>query len=85
MEKCIENLNDQGYIAYQMKCINSLIDHFGYDYEEWREILEYISDCTFLINTFEKERGIKAESERMWAYYSCHYQPSEVLKPWGIP
>lgn len=85
MEKCIENLNDQGYIAYQMKCINSLIDHFSYDYEEWREILEYISDCTFLVNTFNKVRGIRAESDRMWDMYCCHYQPSEVLAPFGIP
>jgi len=85
MKKCIENLNDQGYIAYQMKCINALIEHFGYDYEEWREILEYISDCTFLVNTFEKERGIRAESERFWAMYCCYYQPSEVIKAFGIP
>lgn len=85
MKKCIENLNNQGRIAYQMKCINSIIEHFGYDYEEWREILEYISDYTWLVNTFEKERGIRAESERLWNYYSTKYCPENILKPWGIP
>lgn len=85
MEKCIENLNNQGRIAYQMKCLNVLIDHFGYDYEEWREILEYISDYTWLVNTFEKERGIRAESERLWDYHSTKYCPENILTPWGIP
>lgn len=85
MEKCIENLNNQGRIAYQMKCINSIIEHFGYDYEEWREILEYISDYTLLHNTFEKEHGIRVETERMWNFYSCQYHPEEILTPWGIP
>lgn len=85
MKKCIQNLNNQGRIAYQMKCINSIIEHFGYDYEEWREILEYISDYTWLHNTFDKVHGIRVECERLWNYYSTKYCPEDILKPWGIP
>jgi len=85
MKKCIENLNNQGRIAYQMKCANALIEYFGYDYEEWREILEYISDYTWLHNTFDKVHGIRVECERLWNYYSGYYCPENILKPWGIP
>ncbi len=85
MKRCIENLNNQGRIAYQMKCINSIIEHFGYDYEEWREILEYISDYTWLHNTFDEVRGIRVECERLWNYYSSYYWPYEILMPVGIP
>ena len=85
MEKRIENLNNQGRIAYQMKCANAIIEHFGYDYEEWRGILEYISDYTWLVNTFDKVRGIRVECERLWNYYSSYYWSYEILMPVGIP
>lgn len=85
IEKTLENLNNQGFIAYQLKCMVALIHHFGYDIEKWREILEYITDYTWLHCTYEKERGLRANSERDWFSYSGKYTPSSILMPVGIP
>ena len=81
MVKCLENLNNQGFIAYQLKCMVALIHHFGYDIEEWREILEYITDYTWLNCTFEKERGLRAGSEKGWAGERSRYWPEQILTP----
>lgn len=81
----LDRLNDHGLIAYHIKCLNALIEYFGYDYEDWREVMELLTDWTWLVNTFEKEHGLVAKSEYDCSTRVWNYAPSEILKPIGIP
>ena len=81
MKKSIENLNNQGLVAYQLKCIVALINYFGYHLEEWREVLEVIADYTYFHRSFGKIKGRQIKSDRDWARDSCRYKPESVLTP----
>lgn len=85
MKKTIDNLNNQGLMAYQIKCIIALIEHFEYNYEEWREILEYLTDYTWLTGVSENEHGIRATSCGKWAYESSKWLPESILRPFIMP
>lgn len=85
MKKTIDNLNNQGLMAYQIKCIIALIEHFEYNYEEWREILEYLTDYTWLTGVSENEHGIRATSSGKWAYESSRWLPATILDPFLMP
>ena len=44
-EKKLRRLNIRGAYCYGIKLIIRLIGHYGYDLEEWRELLEFL--CYF--------------------------------------
>ena len=81
MKKNIQKLNDTGLVAYQIKCIVALINYYKYDINEWQEVLEFICDYTYLINTFGKEHGLRSSSESTWDPESDKFLPQLVLKP----
>ncbi len=85
MGKSIADLNSQGIVAYQIKCIIALIEYFGYDYEEWRELLEKLSDYTCLA-VAEKESGyIHIPTNREWNYELDKFAPENYLQPFLTP
>ena len=81
----LDKLNDSGLIAYHIKCLIALIDHFGYDYEDWREVMELLTDLTLMYGKSYEGKGLRSASvsdceDKLWLY-----KPSEILEPVGIP
>lgn len=72
--KTIKNLNCNGAYCYGIKLVVKLIDHYGYDYDEWQEVLNFLCDFTALENHYN-------EIYIAWCKKLQCYSPTGILAP----
>ena len=74
IEKTIKNLNCNGAYCYGIKLVIRLIDHYGYNRDEWHEVLDILCERT----TF---KGNDHERHRTWIKNIEYCSPTSALEP----
>ena len=75
----ISSMNLKGKYCYGIKIISGLIEHFGYDYDNWRDFLICLTDFT-LIDMYS---GTEGRRSKHWS--PSEYSPAEILEPVYMP
>lgn len=82
MLKSFETFNLKGMFCYGLKCIVNLIDYYGYDFDDWHEMLMYMSDLTIInyVITPNGSTGRICANITDWDNKNF-YDPAEILQP----
>lgn len=71
-EKRLRRLNIRGAYCYGIKLVVKLIGHFGYDFGEWRELLEFL--CYYTAHKDHNDMNV-------WREKLGYCSPTEILEP----